>query len=31
MFVQKRDYGAVLQSVRINVGKEVGLLNDEDA
>ena len=31
MFVQKRDYGAFLQSVRINVGKEVGLLNDEDA
>ena len=31
MFVQKRDYGAFLQTVRVNVGKEVGLENDEDA
>ena len=31
MFVQKRDYGAFLQTVRVNVGKEVGLYNDEDA
>ena len=31
MFVQKRDYGAFLQSVRVNVGKEVGLENEEDA
>lgn len=31
MFVQKRDYGAFLQSVRVNVGKEVGLSKDEDA
>ena len=31
MFVQKRDYGAFLQSVRVNVGKEVGLEKEEDA
>ena len=31
MFVQKRDYGAFLQSVRVNVGKEVGLSKEEDA
>ena len=31
MFIQKRDYGAFLQSVRVNVGKEVGLESDEDA
>ncbi len=31
MFIQKRDYGAFLQSVRVNVGKEVGLSKDEDA
>ena len=31
MFIQKRDYGAFLQSVRVNVGQEVGLERDEDA
>lgn len=31
MFIQKRDYGAFLQSVRVNVGKEVGLSKEEDA
>ena len=31
MFIQKRDYGAFLQSVRVNVGKEVGLEKEEDA
>ena len=31
MFVPKRDYGAFLQSVSVNVGKEVGLSKEEDA
>ena len=31
MFIQKRDCGAFLQSVSVNVGKEVGLSKEEDA
>ncbi len=31
MFIQKRDCVAFLQSVSVNVGKEVGLEKEEDA
>ena len=31
MYVQKRNYGAFLQSVKVNVGKECGMENEEDA
>jgi hypothetical protein len=31
MYVQKKNYGAFLQSVKVNVGKECGMENEEDA
>ncbi len=31
MYVQKRNYGTFLRSVKINVGKECGMENEDDA